>query len=542
MIKQLLCVLTVCTLLTACKSFLPSTSSTTETQSRGELASEIVEIDSTKSPTIEEADLDDLSVEVYSVDDLESEVAEINNLWWIIRDQFQLPIPEKKRLIAQRNWYARHPAYIERVSERATPYLYHIFEQLKSRNMPMELALLPIVESAFDPFAYSHGRASGMWQFIPATGRRFGLNQNWWYDGRRDVYYSTIAALDYLEYLHKRFDGDWLHAIAAYNSGEGNVLRAIRKNKRRNKATDFWSLDLPRETEAYVPKLLALADLLAQSEKYELTWTPIDNTPYFAKVTVDSQIDLVVAAELAQVDMDEFYTLNPAFNHWATEPKKSTDLLVPIQQESVFIEALKKTPAEQRIAFQRYTIKPGDSLLSLSKKFNTTVDLLRSTNGIRGNVIRAGKALLIPTASFKSGTYLKSQNNRLAAKQNRQRSGQKIDIRVQKGDSFWSLSREYKVGMRELASWNNMAPTDPLRIGQKLVVWTESGTVASQGGIKNKTRKIRYKVRRGDSIARIAGKFRVRVADVVRWNRINPEKYLQPGQRLTLYVDITRQY
>ncbi len=470
-----------------------------------------------------------------------SDVAEADDLWWIIRQNLSLEVPDYPRVRSQRNWYASHPRYISRVSERASPYLHYVVEEIKSRNMPMELALLPIVESAFDPFAYSHGRASGMWQFIPGTGKRFGLNQNWWYDGRRDVYYSTKAALDYLEYLHKRFDGDWLHAVAAYNSGEGNVIRAIRKNKKKNKPTDFWSLDLPKETEAYVPKLLALADLLNRAEEFELSWYPIKNQPYFVKVTVDSQIDLSVAAELAEISMDDFYALNPAFNHWATEPNTSTDLLLPVDHKAIFIENLSKTPVENRVAFKRYIVKPGDSLLKLSKQFSTTPELLRSANGMSGNTIVVGKALLIPTASVQADEYSKSSANRLAAKQNRQRNGHKIEVKVEEGDSFWSLAREHKVGMRELAGWNNMAPTDPLKIGQKLVIWTPVASVA-QNGIKNKTRKINYQVRSGDSIARIAGKFRVKVADVVRWNQINPDKYLQPGQKLTLYVDITRQF
>ncbi len=537
MLKSTLTIVFSCVLLTSC-ALIPAKS---KSSSITESALEQPESDNQlRDIAVEPAEI--IEIEEIALEDTGSLVPEADNLWWIIRQKFQLPISDNKRVISQRSWYARHPSYMQRVTERATPYLYHIVQELDKRDMPMELALLPIVESAFDPFAYSHGRASGMWQFIPETGKRFGLRQNWWYDGRRDVYYSTIAALDYLEYLHKRFNGDWLHAIAAYNSGEGNVLRAIRKNKRKGKATDFFSLDLPRETEAYVPKLLALAELLKDNEQYGLDWTPIKNSPYFEKVTVSSQIDLVVAADLAQLEMDEFYTLNPAFNHWATEPKRSTEILVPVDRKDLFEKALADTPPANRIAFKRYVIRPGDSLLSLSKKFNTTVELLRSTNGIRGNMIRQGDSLLIPTASYKSGDYLKSSSNRLAAKQNRKRSGQKVEVYVQKGDSFWSLSREYKVGMRELASWNNMAPTDPLKIGQKLVVWTKSPSVASTGGIKNKTRKIHYKVRRGDSIARIAGKFRVKVADVVRWNRINPDKYLQPGQNLTLYVDITRQY
>ncbi|NVK88756.1 MAG: LysM peptidoglycan-binding domain-containing protein [Gammaproteobacteria bacterium] len=532
---RILLVILILVSLTACQHFAAFSPSTTiaeqpPTEQTGELA------------VSEQRVLEQDAVE-FSSQEIESDVAEVDNLWWVIRNQLHLPVPENKRVIAQRNWYAKHPSYISRVSARATPYLNDIYEQLAARNMPMELALLPIVESAFDPFAYSHGRASGMWQFIPGTGKRFGLRQNWWYDGRRDVYQSTRAALDYLEYLHRRFDGDWLHAVAAYNSGEGNVIRAIRKNKRLNKATDFWSLDLPRETEAYVPKLLALADLLRHYDTYQLTWTPIAKQTYFARVTVDSQIDLVVAAEMAELDLEDFYTLNPAFNHWATEPKRATELLLPVAHVERFKKALAATPKEQRIAFKRYIIQPGDSLLSLAKKFNTTVDLLRSTNGIRGNMIRQGQALLIPTAAYTASQYSKSSQNRRTAKQNRQRDGKKLTIAVQRGDSFWSLAKEYKVGMRELAAWNSMAPTDPLKVGQKLVVWTDHPQgIALQSGIKNKTRKIRYSVRRGDSIARIAGKFNVRVADVVRWNQINPKKYLQPGQRLTLYVDITQQH
>ncbi|MCO7225425.1 LysM peptidoglycan-binding domain-containing protein [Pleionea sp. CnH1-48] len=497
----------------------------------------------TDAPAQQQQWVDELEIVESPVTFTQEHTAAADNLWWLVRSQMKLATPDNKRFHSQRRWYARHPGYIKRVSERARPYLYHIVQELQKRDMPMELALLPIVESAFDPFAYSHGRASGMWQFIPETGKRFGLHQNWWYDGRRDVYYSTLAALDFLQYLEKRFKGNWLHAIAAYNSGEGHVSRAIRKNKKKNKPTDFWSLKLPKETEAYVPKLLALADLLRHYQKENLTWAAIPNEPYFAKVTVDSQIDLAIAADMAQLSMDEFYTLNPAFNHWATEPKRSTDILVPVAHEQHLVDALAKVPANERIAFKRYVIKQGDSLLKIAKKFKTTPALLRSSNGIRGNTIRAGKAILIPTATYKSGNYSKSSEQRLAAKQNRKRKGNKTTIRIQKGDSFWTLSRKHKVGMRELAAWNNMAPTDPLKIGQKLVVWSKSSkAVASTSRIKNKTRKIRYKVRKGDSLARIASKFRVRVADLVSWNKINPSRYLQPGQALTLFVDITRQY
>jgi Soluble lytic murein transglycosylase and related regulatory proteins (some contain LysM/invasin domains) len=186
------------------------------------------------------------------------------DVWQRISMQLALPVPNNASVRRYRNWYLKYPNHLATVTERATPFLHLIVEKVEARNMPLELALLPVVESSFDQFAYSHGRAAGLWQFVPATGRRFGLEQNWWYDGRRDVVQSTDAALDYLEYLHGMFDGNWLHAIAAYNSGEGRVSRAIQRNEQRGKPTDFWHLDLPKETSSYVPKLIALGDVLRQ--------------------------------------------------------------------------------------------------------------------------------------------------------------------------------------------------------------------------------------------------------------------------------------
>ncbi|WP_196137424.1 LysM peptidoglycan-binding domain-containing protein [Aliikangiella sp. G2MR2-5] len=396
-----------------------------------------------------------------------------SDVWERVQKQLNFEIPDNRRVRAQKSWYSSHPSYMKRVTERATPYLFYIVEELEKNDLPLELALLPIVESAFDPFAYSHGRASGMWQFIPGTGKNFGLKQNWWYDGRRDVYLSTQSAIQFLKYLNKRFDGNWLHALAAYNSGEGNVRRAIRKNKKRGKPTDFWSLKLPKETKAYVPKLLALAEMLSERTNGDENWTPVANLPVFERVATESQIDLSLAAALADISMNDFYQLNPAFNHWATSPKGPHYILLPLEKVETFKENLKTIPQDQRISYKKYTIKQGDSLISIARKFRTTVELLRENNGIRGNQIRAGKSLLIPVASEARSKYHKSAAQRLIASQNTQRKGQKLTITVSEGDSFWDLSRKYKVNIRRLAKWNNMAPTDPLRIGQKLVVWTE---------------------------------------------------------------------
>jgi len=189
-------------------------------------------------------------------------------------------------------WFTRNQAYLDRVSGRAEPYLYYIVEELEKRNMPLDLALLPIVESAYNPFAYSPSRASGIWQFIPGTGKKYGLTQNWWYDGRRDIVTATDAALNYLQKLHQEFNGDWLLALAAYNSGEGNVGKAIRRNNKAGKPTDFFSLRLPRETRGYVPSLLAVAEIVSNPGKYKITLKPIANTRYFKQVDINSQIDL----------------------------------------------------------------------------------------------------------------------------------------------------------------------------------------------------------------------------------------------------------
>ena len=233
-----------------------------------------------------------------------------NDLLQHLRTGFALEPVMNRRVEAELKWYTRHPDYLERVFNRAQRYLPHITATLEERGLPLELALLPIVESAYDPFAYSHGRAAGLWQIIPGTGRRFGLAQNWWYDGRRDIVDSTRAALDYLTYLHEMMDGDWQLAVASYNSGEGNVLRAVKRNRSKGLPTDFWNLKLSRETSAYVPRLLALVHIVRDPAAYGLSLPEIVNEPQFDVVDIDSQLDLALAAELAGIDLDTLYGFN----------------------------------------------------------------------------------------------------------------------------------------------------------------------------------------------------------------------------------------
>jgi membrane-bound lytic murein transglycosylase D len=407
-------------------------------------------------------------------------------------------------------------------------------------NMPAEIALLPIVESAYDPFAYSHGRAAGLWQFIPVTGKRFGLKQDWWYDGRRDLLDSTNAALDYLQYLNKRFKGDWLLALAAYNSGEGTVSKAVRRNLKKGKPATFWDLKLPKETRAYVPKLIALKQLVDTPDAYGIELGPLPNEPYFEIVNTGGQVDMAVAANLAGIELEALYRLNPGFNQWATPPEGPHRLLIPVDHASGFRQAIASLPPEKRVQWVRHKIKNGDSLGTIAKRYHTTVSALKAANGVNGTSIRAGKHLLVPVSSQDQDSYKLSAQQRLKRKQEHTRKGHKTRHVVSPGDTFWDLSREYKVSMRKLASWNGMAPGDPLRVGQKLVVWT------SQSSTKNfhpgsRIRPIHYTVRKGDSLSRISSKFKVSVTELRKWNTLPKGRYLQPGQRIKLYVDVTEQ-
>lgn len=456
-----------------------------------------------------------------------------------LRAGFTMEVGNEPRTMAQLRWYSRHPDYFNRVLTRARPYLHHIVESLQARDMPYELALLPIVESAFDPFAYSHGRAAGLWQFIPGTGRRFGLKQDWWYDGRRDVLESTRAALDYLEYLARRYDGDYELAVAAYNSGEGTVDRAIRRNKKAGKPTDFWSLKLPKETSAYVPKLLALAEIFTNPDYHGMALPIIPDLPQIAVVETGGQIDLALAAELAQIDVDTLYLHNPGYNQWATSPNGPHQLVVPIAAAETLSEALADLPLSERMRWTRHKVANGQTLSHIADRYAITTAAIRSANKLNGNMIRSGQYLMIPTATRPLTDYSQSVAQRIDRKQQRPRGGEKVEHIVGPGESLWTISRRYGVATRSLASWNGMAPRDTLSVGRKLVVWQQAEKIQSTRSAT--TRKLRYTVRSGDSLSVIAARFRVRVADIARWNKLDLQKILRPGQKLTMFVDVTRQ-
>jgi peptidoglycan lytic transglycosylase D len=461
-----------------------------------------------------------------------------------LRAGFALDIGSDPAVQRELDWYTAHPEYLGRVFARAERYLFHIASQLEARGMPMELALLPVVESAFDPFAYSHGRAAGLWQIIPGTGRRLGLRQNWWYDARRDVLESTRAALDYLEAMHTQFDGDWLLAIAGYNSGEGNVARAVKRARQAETATDFWTIkaNLPVETRTYVPRLLAIAELVADPAAHGIELPAIADEPYFAVVDTGGQIDMALAAELANLSTDRLYELNPGVNRWATDPDGPNRLVLPYENSETFAAALAALGERERVEWTRHQIRPAQTLSQIARRYGTTPEVLREVNSLRNNTIRAGQYLMVPHAVKDLSAYTQTLEARTQRVQDQNRAGQRYEHAVQPGETLWAIARRYKVSTRELASWNAMAPGDVLSVGRQLVIWSKQPVdVPAVVSNTDRIRRLTYTVRRGDSLSRISTRFRVSVNELLRWNSLSTQKYLQPGQQLVLYVDVTEQ-
>lgn len=463
------------------------------------------------------------------------------DLWQMTVANYGLGNVVNARIDQHYNWYNSHKAYMHRVTTRASRYYHFMLHSALDQSLPAEIALLPIIESGFDPFAYSSGRASGAWQFIPSTGRSFGLKQNWWYDGRRDIVASTKAAHKYLLQLHKMFDGDWLLAIASYNGGQGTVLKAIKRNRKAGKPTDFWSLDLPKETMNYVPKLLAVARIISEQAGTD-TLNSIANKAYFNVIDVGSQIDLAQAAEMANITTDEMYRLNPAFNQWATDPQGPHHLLIPIAHLNTFNSNLAKLPSSKRVSWERYTIVPGDSLLRLANRYHVSVELLRTINNIDGTMIRAGKTLMIPIASKDAAAYTLSAAQRVIARQkqiNQTQASKRVEYRVKSGDSLWKIAKKYKVSIKQIASWNKLSSKSVLQIGDKLNIWPRSSSNKLPTAQRTLVKKLTYKVRSGDNLSVIAHRFSVTVKNIQKWNQ-SLKKYLQPGQQLSLFVNVTK--
>lgn len=458
------------------------------------------------------------------------------DIWERVRGGYQLQdsITLNPRIEQQRLWFVSNPSFVEKAANSSNPYIHYIVERLEQHNMPTELALLPMIESAYNPLAYSHAHAVGLWQFIPSTGRNFNLRQTNWYDGRRDVMASTQAAIDYLSRLKEMFNGDWLLALAAYNAGEGRVSRAIERNEKLGLPTDYWNLPLPTETQNYVPKLLALSQVIMTPQAYGVSLAPIANEPYFEKVAFNQRMDLARVAQIANLDESELELLNPAYKKGITHDGPQ-HLLVPADKAEQFSASLSLLKAEA-VNWQEYRVKPGDSLHSIANRNQITVNTLRDINKLSGNNLSVGQILNIPTqatAASQEPLYQQRSERQAVAQAPATRT-----YRVKNGDNLWQIAQRHNVRVSDIQRWNRLSGNS-LKVGQVLNI--QAAPAPSQAAARSSTRGqtrqniTYYRVQSGDSLYEIARRFKVPMSSLQDWNP-RAGKSLRPGQTLTLYT------
>ncbi len=405
--------------------------------------------------------------------------AKTGNLWDRVRNGYAFKAVDNNQVQREMKKFLAHPSYFKRISSKAGPYFYHIVKEVEKRGLPMELALLPAIESAFEPRAISHKSAAGLWQFIPATGRYYGLEQDKWYDGRRDIVASTNAALNYLKTLNKMFDGDWFLALAAYNYGQGNIGKAIRRNEKNNRPTDFWSLKLPRETREYVPKLIALAKIIANPNEYGIKLQTINNRPYFEKINIGRQIELSVVAQLAGISGSDLKLLNPCYKRGITSPKGPHDITLPVSKVFQFKQRLAQIPnilelvktasltnrsiVKYRKIYRKvinkstndlgkHRVKRDDSLWAIAKQYNISVDKIRSLNKLSKNYsLKIGQQLVVSSVAKVIRTAITKGH------------------KVRKGDSLWIIAKRYGTTVSLLKKLNKFK-NNSLKVGKLLLI------------------------------------------------------------------------
>lgn len=459
---------------------------------------------------------------------IEEEPLSYDDLWERMRDGFLLTEYYDHPSVAEfvRD-YSSQQRYFDLMQERSSPFLFGIVEEIDRRGLPMEFALLPMVESTYNPNAYSSEHAVGLWQFLGSTGSSFGLQQDWWFDARRDPHASTVAALDYMEQLYQQFNEDWLLAIAAYNTGDGNLRRAIRNND--NEDTKFWDLSLPGETEAHVPKLLALAAIVYDAQAWGIELQPLPNEPVLRSVEIGSQIDISQAASLAGIEYEELRALNPGYLQWATHPEQPQRILLPIANATALENALTDIDTRELLTWDRYEIQPGDTLGAIARRLGTRVDILQTFNSLSGSRIVAGDSLMIPRSN---DPELLAAAPRIASASRREPSAVPQEYTVRNGDNLWAIARRFDLRSSEIAAWNGIALDQLLQPGQVLDLSYAREEKPAQAALDHSASASSYVVRRGDSMDAISRRFGIDLQNLLLWNDLSVGDLIFPGQEL----------
>jgi membrane-bound lytic murein transglycosylase D len=409
-----------------------------------------------------------------------------DDVWQRIRDGFAMPDLASPLVAEKTAWYVARPEYLKRVFERSRRYLYHIVDEIEKRGLPTELALLPMVESSFNPMAYSRAHASGLWQFIPGTGKRYELTQNWWYDGRRDIVASTSAALDYLKDVYE-MNGDWHLALASYNWGENAVARAMEKNRREGKPLDYSSINMPAETRHYVPKLQALKNIVANPALFGIDLDPIPNQPYFATITKTRDIDVRLAARLAEMPVEEFIALNPGFSRPVIRAELSPRIVLPADRVEVFHENLTKYDDKSLVSWQTYQPKKGESLEGIARKFGVALAQLKEVNGITPRARGLPALMVVPTGTTFGGTRDLGRMPIMYAPPIPVAGPRTVVHTVKAGDTLPAIAGRYRVKVEDLRRWNKIGR---LAAGQQLLIRIAGAPAkAKKAAPKGKPRK-----------------------------------------------------
>ncbi|WP_232297838.1 transglycosylase SLT domain-containing protein [Nitrosospira sp. NpAV] len=414
---------------------------------------------------VAESNIDTPSEEADKTDDSTAAIpAPPADLWERIRSGFAMAEMDSDEVRNGEDFYVNRPEYVKRIVERSKRYLFHIVEEVERRRMPAEIALLPIIESAFNPKAYSRSHASGIWQFIPSTGKDYGLKQNWWHDDRRDIVAATRAALDYLQNLYSMF-GDWELALASYNWGEGAVGRSLMKNRDNGLPEDFRNINLPPETQSYVPRLIAIKNIISNPAIFGIELESVPNQPYFEEVATTRHMDVKLAAKLADISVDEFNALNPAHNRPVINVNGSRILLLPVDKVDTFTENLRNHD-KPLVSWQAYQAKKGETAEKISARYGISLQQLKLVNDIHGRGgIMPGQTLLVPLSKYADGADISIMNDKPVAPRIFQRD---FIYAVKKGDALSSIALRYGVTVAQIKSWNN--GNERLRVGQKLIL------------------------------------------------------------------------
>jgi membrane-bound lytic murein transglycosylase D len=437
------------------------------------------------------------------------------NVWDRIKDTSSLDADNlDDKTLEYVNQYLSNPAQLDKLLEKGRYFIYFVLEELERYKLPPELALLPYIESNYDPFSISSSGAMGIWQFMPATARIYGLKDTWWYEQRHDPLVSSRAAIRYLAYLHNRFNKKITYTLAAYNGGPTLLEKRIKLNKKAGKLTDFKNLKLPTQTQEYVPKFKAILAIVLNSEKYEIKLPDFPNKPVLGKIELNGQVEILAFSEFAGLKPEFVYKLNAGYTKWASPPGDKTIFNIPIELEEVLNLKKENFIQTNQINWVTHRVSKGDSLWKIAEEFDTEVNVLKKVNYLSSNVLSLNQELLIPLSNDQNQTFIPYQAHIIS-----------------EGDTLWNLGIQYNISPAEIAKTNGLKMSSPLRIGSELNI----GNKNIYRTINSKKRTILYSVKQGDSLYRIADIFNIEISDIKKINELSTNE-IKPGQVLKIII------